>query len=60
MVDLDNDKANDLLTVSNDGRFFQAHYFNSRTFMFESFPSHNPGDCDQIKGIFTVKDEDLL
>lgn len=60
IVDLDNDKSNDLVTVSNDGGFFQPHYFNPEQGKFTSYPPYNPGECDQIKAVFSGKDDDML
>ena len=58
IVDLDNDKANDLITISNDGRSFAPHYFDMDKMTFESSPAHNPDKCEQIKAVYTGKDAD--
>ena len=38
--DLNNDKMNDLVTVSDDFLTFQAHYYDIETQMFTSSPSY--------------------
>jgi len=60
IVDLDNDKSNDLVTISNDGKFFQPHYFDALKMEFTSYPAHNPGACETIKAVYSGKDSDLL
>ena len=37
--DLNNDKMNDLVTVSDDFLTFQAHYYDMESQMFTSSPS---------------------
>jgi hypothetical protein len=57
-VDLDNNQANDLITVSNDGKLFTPHYFDNTKLDFKSFKSFNPGECEEIKALYTGKDAD--